>query len=66
MPHQRFQHFHLHFALVEDKPTMCLIRYFKNHVSYFVVFCAKPKEVDPIKLTFYTINKCINSTKIQN
>ena len=36
-------------AVVEDNATMSSIRYFENHVSYF---CAKPKEVDPIKLIY--------------
>ena len=33
-------------AFVEDNATMSSIEYFENHVSH----CAKPKEVDPIKL----------------
>ena len=32
-------------AYVEDNATMSSIRYFENHVLYFV---QKPKEVDPI------------------
>ena len=32
-------------AFVEDNATKSSIRYIENHVS----FCAKPKEVDPIK-----------------
>ena len=34
-------------AFVADNATVSSIRYFENHVSYFV---QKPKEVDPIKL----------------
>ena len=29
-----------------------------------IVFCAKPKEVDPIKLNFDMTNKCFDSTQI--
>ena len=35
-------------AFVEDNATMSSILYFENYVSYSS--CAKPKEVDPIKL----------------
>ena len=34
-------------AFVEDRATMISIRYFEKSC---IVFCAKPKEVDPIKL----------------
>ena len=37
-------------AFVESNATMSSICYFENNESYF---CAKLKEVDPIKLLFY-------------
>ena len=50
-------------AFVEDNATMSLIRYFEKSC---IVFCAKPKEVDPIKLNFCItkISKCFSSTEI--
>ena len=29
-----------------------------------IVFCAKPKEIDPIRLNFYRTNKYFDSTQI--
>ena len=37
----------LFVAFVKDNATMSSRRCFENHISYF---CAKAKEVDPIKL----------------
>ena len=39
--------FSVFVAFVKDNATMSSIQYFENCVLYF---CAKPKEVDPIKL----------------
>ena len=36
-------------GFVKDNATLSSILYFENHC---IVFCAKPKEVDPIKLIF--------------
>ena len=43
-----FQRNNIFVAYVEDNATMSSIRYFENHVSYFV---QKPKEVDLIEFT---------------
>ena len=45
-------------AFVKDNATSS-IWYFENHV-----FCAKRKEVDPIKLNFSVTNKCFDRTQI--
>ena len=42
-------------AFVKDSATMSSIPYFENHVK---VFCAKPKDEDPINLNFSMTNKC--------
>ena len=48
-------------AFVEDSATTSSISYFENHVG-LGYFCAKPKEVDPIELTFYVANKSMGKS----
>ena len=53
----------LFVAFLEDNATMTLIRYFeKKKKKSCIVFCAKPKEVDPIKLNFSMTIKCFDKT----
>ena len=50
-------------AFIEDNTTMSSIRYFEKSC---IVFCAKPKEVDPIKLiSLLQISVSIALNKLQ-
>ena len=48
-------------AFCGDNATTSSKRYFENH---YIVLCAKPKEVNPVKLNFCMTNKCLDITQI--
>ena len=53
-----------------DTKCVCIKQYHHEFNTVFrksrVVFCAKPKKVNPIKPDFSMTNKCFDSTQIYN